>query len=106
MAELWSFLPPLRRGYRWQLTAEGGRDCTEEYFGDCEAVEAKIFRGSALILTLTRTGDWDYWGPHGVDGDGHGLRKWAIEGPAPEGLMHWEQFYALGQLPHRIQLNP
>lgn len=99
-----SFLPELREGYRWQLTAEGGWDCTGEYYAETDAVEARIWHEDVPVLVLTRTGDWDYWGSDGIDGTG-GLRTWAIQGPAPEGLMDWEQFVTLSQIPHRIHLG-
>lgn len=98
------FLPELPDGYSWQLCTEDGRDCTGDYLAECDAVEARIWcENGDPVLVLKRTGDFGYWGPGGVDGEG-GLRKWTIEGHAPDGLMDWEQFETLSQIPHRINL--
>jgi hypothetical protein len=98
-------LPPLAEEYRWQLVAEDGSDCTGDYLGQCYAVEARVWREDESVLVLQRKGDFGYWGPNGVDREG-GLRKWVIEGPAPDGLMEWEQFEVLGDIPHRAGFAP
>jgi hypothetical protein len=99
------FLPALPSGYSWALIAEDGRNCTGEYMAEPDAVEARIWcENGDPVLVLKRTGDFGYWGPDGVDGEG-GLRKWAIEGHAPQGLYDWEQFETLSEIPHRINLS-
>jgi hypothetical protein len=97
-------LPELPNDYHWQLTTEDRRDCTGNYLAECDAYEARIWcENGDPVLVLKRTGDFGYWGPGGVDGEG-GLRKWAIVGHAPEGLHDWEQFETLSQIPHRLSL--
>jgi hypothetical protein len=98
------FLPELPEGYHWQLITEDRRDCTAEYMAEPDAVEARLWcdNGDAVVV-LKRTGDFGYWGPNGVGGEG-GLRKWVIEGQAPQGLYDWEQFETLSQITHRIDL--
>lgn len=92
------FLPPLPAGYCWQLVAEDGRDCTGDYYAETDAVEARIWTDSSdIVLVLKRTGDHGHWG-------GDGLRKWEIEGMAPQGLHDWEQFEVLSDIPHRLAL--
>lgn len=97
-----SFLPELPAGYRWQLIGEDGTEITDDYYAECDAIEARIWteNGDAPELVLTRTGDYGYWGP---DGD----RKWAIETASemtPKGLYHWEQFDVLADVGRRVQL--
>jgi hypothetical protein len=99
-----SNLPELPSDYHWQLITEDRRNCTDDYLAECDAVEARIWcENGDPVLVLKRTGDFGYWGPGGVDGEG-GLRKWTIEGHAPEGLMDWEQFETLSQITYRITL--
>lgn len=102
------FLPELPDGYHWQLCvgdSNGGRDITGDYYAECDANEARIWpEDGEPVLVLMRTGDFGYWGPTGVDGEG-GLRKWEIVGQCPDGLMEWEQFETLSQIPHRIKLE-
>lgn len=98
------FLPELPAGYRWQLCNADRGDITGEYLAECEADEARIWSaGDDVMLALKRTGDFGFWGPGGVDGEG-GLRKWTIVGQVPEGLHDWEQFETLAQIPHRLSL--
>jgi len=97
-------LPELPEQYHWQLITEDGRDCTGDYLAECDAYKARIWcENGDPVLVLKRTGDFGYWGPGGVDGEG-GLRKWTIEGHPPEGLHDWEQFETLSSIPHRLSL--
>jgi hypothetical protein len=99
-----SDLPELPSDYHWQLITEDRRNCTDDYLAECDAVEARIWcENGDPVLVLKRTGDFGHWGPGGVDGEG-GLRKWTIEGHAPEGLYDWEQFETLSQITYRITL--
>lgn len=99
------FLPELPSGYHWQLCdSASNRDITGDYLAECYADEARIWcENGDPVLVLKRTGDFGYWGPGGVDGEG-GLRKWVIEGQAPPGLHDWEQFETLSSIPHRLSL--
>ncbi len=105
MSDSYNFLPDLPDGYHWQV-CRGEQDITGDYYAESEATEARIWTESAdLVLCLTRTGDYGYWGADGPDHEG-GLRKWQVQGQAPEGLMDWEQFETLSEIGHRLQLEP
>jgi hypothetical protein len=95
------FAPELPEGYHWQF-CKAGDDITGDYYAESDADEARIWCENAdLVLCLKRTGDHGYWGEQRQDGE-QGLRKWEIEGQAPEGLFSWEQFEVLAGIPQRI----
>lgn len=95
-----TFLPELPQGYHWQLCAEDSREVTSDYYAESDATEARIWHeaGDAPEIVLTRTGEFGYWGEAG-------LRKWAIEGECPAGLMEWEQFEVLSEVARRIKFH-
>lgn len=90
-----STLPVLPDGWRWQLTDNDKNECTGSHYAEVDAVEARIWHEDDVLLVLTRTGDFGHWGADG-------LRKWAIQGFCPEGLMEWEHFETLSDVAHRL----
>jgi hypothetical protein len=101
-----NFLPELPDGYHWQVWLDG-QDITEDYYAECEADEAFIWTVApvAMVVHLTRIGDYGYWGADGPDHEG-GLRKWQIMNVVPDGLHAWEQFETLAEVGRRIKLEP